>query len=223
MKNILIVLLLVFSMSLYAQKDVTKFLGIPVDGSKSEMISKLKAKGFQSVPTSDDLVGEFNGANVIVSVVTNNNKVCRIVVSDVNHVNKSSIQIRFNKLCGQFTNNPKYVSTQDYTIPEKEDISYEITVNKKRYEAVYYQQYAAIDTVAVVEKLQSTILSKYTKEQLANQTEEIKQDIAKFSAEYIINLYSKMPVWFMISDYCGEYYITMFYDNEYNRANGEDL
>lgn len=31
------------------------------------------------------------------------------------------------------------------------------------------------------------------------------------------------PVWFMISEHYGKYYITMFYDNEYNRANGEDL
>jgi len=27
----------------------------------------------------------------------------------------------------------------------------------------------------------------------------------------------------MISDFQGKYYITMYYDNEYNRANGEDL
>lgn len=40
MKVVLVVSLLVFSISLYAQKDVTKFLGIPVDGSKAEMIKK---------------------------------------------------------------------------------------------------------------------------------------------------------------------------------------
>ena len=31
------------------------------------------------------------------------------------------------------------------------------------------------------------------------------------------------PVWFMISELYGKYYISMFYDNEYNRPNGEDL
>ena len=36
MKVVLVVSLLVFSISLYAQKDVTKFLGIPVDGSKED-------------------------------------------------------------------------------------------------------------------------------------------------------------------------------------------
>ena len=31
------------------------------------------------------------------------------------------------------------------------------------------------------------------------------------------------PVWFRICESYGEYYITMFYDNENNHANGEDL
>ena len=50
MKKILsLAVLLVFSLAMYAQKDVTKFLGIPVDGTKSEMIKKLKEKGFTEV------------------------------------------------------------------------------------------------------------------------------------------------------------------------------
>ena len=48
-------------MSAFAQEDVTKFLGIPVDGFKPEMIRKLKAKGFVEHPyRTDELVGEFN-------------------------------------------------------------------------------------------------------------------------------------------------------------------
>lgn len=49
MKRILsIVFTLVISISLFAQKDVTKFMGIPVDGFKPAMIKKLKEKGFVS-------------------------------------------------------------------------------------------------------------------------------------------------------------------------------
>ena len=56
MKKILsLAVLLVFSLAMYAQKDVTKFLGIPVDGTKSEMIKKLKEKGFTESPNGDDL------------------------------------------------------------------------------------------------------------------------------------------------------------------------
>ncbi len=203
----------------YAQQDVTQFLGIPIDGSKTGMVRKLKEKGYQNDPTTDVLVGEFNGTDVHIHVVTNNNKVCRIMVSDANTTNERSIQIRFNRLCEQFANNPKYVSLQDYKIPEDEDIAYEITVHKKRYEAVFYQK-AATDTTVIKEKILPELLTKYKAEQLANPTDEIAPEIIKLSMEYI---YSKRPVWFMISDYNGEYYISMFYDNEYNRAHGEDL
>ena len=207
-------------MTLHAQNDVTTFLGIPVDGSESEMISKLKAKGYTSSSYDPKVLeGEFNGVKVNIYVATNNNKVCRIMLADATPVDERSIQIRFNNLCKQFENNPKYVSSkEDSTIADDEDISYEITVHKKRYEALFYQK----GTTDVVEKLSSVMLQKYTKEQLANPTEEIQSDIAKL-AEGFLEEQSKRPVWFMISEYYGKYYITMYYDNGYNRASGEDL
>ena len=61
MKKILSVLmLLLLSISIYAQQNVTKFLGIPVDGSKAAMIQKLKAKGFTYNTTTGFLEGVFN-------------------------------------------------------------------------------------------------------------------------------------------------------------------
>ena len=125
--------------------------------------------------------------------------------------------IRFNKLCEQFKNNSKYLSLEEnQTISEDEDISYEMTVHKKRYEAIFYQK---TDTIAVAKMLMSALSPKYTTEQLANPTEELQSEMVKLSIEYLM----KRPVWFMISDFQGKYYITMYYDNEYNRANGEDL
>ena len=41
--------------ALYAQKTVTKFLGIPVDGTKTAMIQQLEAKGYQYNSTMDVL------------------------------------------------------------------------------------------------------------------------------------------------------------------------
>lgn len=112
MKSIIITLLVAaVTLCANAQKDVTKFLGIPVDGSKSEMIQKLKAKGFK--PSSQDkniLEGIFNGRKVNVFINTNGNKVCRLMVCDADLMDERSIQIRFNTLCSQFSNNPKYVS-----------------------------------------------------------------------------------------------------------------
>lgn len=100
---------LLFSMSVYAQKDVTQFLGIPVDGSKWEMIQKLKEKGFRSSTVGEDILeGEFNGVQVHVHIATNNNKVYRIMLADVANRDETGIRLRFNKLCRQFANNPKY-------------------------------------------------------------------------------------------------------------------
>ncbi len=57
-KLVSLLLLCIMTMTMYAQqKDVTKFLGIPVDGTKSAMIQKLKAKGFTYDATKDVLRG----------------------------------------------------------------------------------------------------------------------------------------------------------------------
>lgn len=219
------ILALVTICAAYAQKDVTQFLGIPIDGSKSAMIQKLKAKGFKANSYREDVLeGEFNGMDVNVHIGTNGDKVCRIMVCDANPVDERSIKIRFNNLCRQFKKNPKYMSMDDYIIPDDEDISYAITVNNKRYEAIFYQHPVELsDTTLILEKIIPILTEKYTPEQLANPTGEMKSEMMKKALEYMIELYTNKTVWFMISDLYGKYYITMFYDNEYNRANGEDL
>ena len=143
MKKILtlaVVLMTTIALSAQEKKDVTKFLGIPVDGYKSEMISKLKAKGFTSTSRDKNILeGEFNGKDVELHVVTNNNKVYRIAVVDKNYTTETSIRIRFNTLISQFENNSKYIGFGNKTISEDENLSYEISVNDKRYEAIFYQ------------------------------------------------------------------------------------
>lgn len=225
MRRILsVAILLVISVSLFAQKDVTKFMGIPIDGFKPEMIQKLKEKGFVSSASDKNILeGEFNGSQVTIHVVTTNNKVSRIGISDVNYVDETDIRIRFNRLCQQFKSNSKYTSLDDYTIPEDEDISYEMKVNNKRYEAVFYQNPVITDSIAMANELKEILLQKYSEKELENPTEDIKTDITKMGVSYAMDLISKKPIWFIISDFYGKYYITMFYDNEYNRANGEDL
>ena len=214
------------------QKDVTKFLGIPVHGYKPAMIEKLKAKGFTpTIADKDILEGEFNGTDVNVCIVTNNNKVYRIMLADKNNRGETDIKIRFNNLCRQFGNNPKYrpMTDKEQTIPDDEHLSYEITVNKKRYEAGFYQ-ISQLDTVAIYNESKQSLLSKYTQEQLDNPTEEISTKIQKayitnkamYDFQNILTAHNK-SVWFMISEFAGKYYICMYYDNKYNQADGEDL
>ena len=130
-----------FSAGLYAQEGVIKFLGIPVDGTKQEMIQKLKSKGFTYNQQKGVLEGEFNGEQVSIQVQTQNNKVWRLRIFDTEPRSKGQIKIRFNKLVGQFENNSKYTPAKKYqTISENEDILREIGINDKQYQAVFLSE-----------------------------------------------------------------------------------
>lgn len=212
--------------ALFAQNDVTKFLGIPVDGSKSEMIQKLKAKGFRYDREMDCLEGEFNGRNSYIFVATNNDKVYRIMVKDATSSNETNIKIRFNTLCRQFGNNKKYqsASSESYIIPEDEDIAYNMSINDKRYQASYFQvPEGGIDSTAIAQEAQTFIYSKYSQEQLSALTEEQGKELMEDLLLYMTDKLYKRSVWFMIAEQFGDYYILLYYDNGYNQANGEDL
>ena len=228
MKKLLFSLLAtLLTLSLYAQNDVTTFLGIPVDGLKSEMRQKLIAKGFtpKKVGNNEYLEGEFNGTDVHIFIATNNNKVYRIMVCDANTQNEANIKIRFNKLVNQFENNKRYTALDQYTISDTEDISYEMLVHKKNFDALFYQNpdMEKVDTLALQNKIREQLLKKYKPEQLENPTEEMNQEVQAIAMRIGMDMIFKKPVWFRICESYGEYYITMYYDNEYNHANGEDL
>ena len=220
-------LMVVLAITMYAQNDVTTFLGIPVDGFKSEMKQKLVSKGFvpRKVGDNEYLEGEFNDTDVHVYIATNNNKVYRIMLCDANTQSESNIKVRFNRLVNQFRNNKRYTAREDYTLSDSEDISYGMTVEKKNYDALFYQvpNMEKVDTLAIQEKVRTELLKKYSQEQLDNPTEEMNEEVQKIATRIGMDMFLKKPVWFRICEHYGEYYITMFYDNEYNHANGEDL
>ena len=227
-KIILMMIAMTISFASFAQnKDVTTFLGIPVDGTVSSMKQKLVSKGFvpKKVGTNEFLEGEFNGTDVHVYIATNNNKVYRIMLCDANTQNEANIKIRFNKLVSQFENNKRYTSLDKYTLSDEENISYEMTVNKKNYDALFYQvpNMEKVDTLALQKKVRNELLSKYTEAELKNPSEEITKEIQNTAIKIGMETMFMKPVWFRICKSYGEYYITMYYDNEYNHANGEDL
>lgn len=241
MKKLFSIVLMMFcALTISAQTDVTTFLGIPVDGFKADMRKKLIAKGFTPTTYREDVLeGEFNGHDVYVHIVTNNNKVWRIMVADKNNINETDIKIRFNKLVRQFENNERYKKPFDsvaeeignlgsneeggYIIPEEEDISYEMSVNNKRYEANFCQVLDKSIKEAIPISEEEVI--KYLKAlEIENPTEEVKknaEDLMRWSISY--DMEEKKSVWFMICEVGGKYYIAMYYDNKYNEANGEDL
>lgn len=216
---------------LNAQVEVTKFLGIPVDGTKYEMISKLKAKGYTWNSTYEWLEGEFNGRDVIIRVVTNNNKVYRILVVDKIYSNETEIRIRFNKLLSQFEKNERYLSelgALNEPIEDDEDISYNISVKNKRYEASFIQFDKKIlaDTILYRNKLEQYLNDRYPEEEIAELRDKLNED-SDFAFQFVSNMYEDWfgnnSVWFMISEEYGKYRILLFYDNNNNAANGEDL
>ena len=223
MKKLIILPLLFVAVFASAQIEVTKFLGIPVDGSKQQMIQKIKEKGYLYNIIYDRLEGEFNGRDVFIYVVTNNNKVYRILVEDAVYSSEGDIKIRYNTLLRQFkNNNQKYLSmsTEDGELSESEDISYEMTIHNKRYEAAFIQITNTLDSVTLSKKMQEFNKENYGDDYLLDMTGE---QILGASIQFFLSLYIDNSVWFMINERYGRYGILLYYDNNRNRANGEEL
>lgn len=229
MKNILFILLLSINLSSFSQTSVTKFLGIPVDGYKKEMIENLKEKGFTASKHNNEILeGEFNGEEVYIHIATNNNKVYRLMISDKNTRGETDIRIRFNKLCQQFLENKKYIpksKEQNYEIKDSENIKYEIIVKDKRYEAAFAQVAEITDTLAIQEEIRKRVLNNITEEELSDTAtiNNLYKNAMHESLKLMLEKSYKNSVWFMICEYEGKFYISMYYDNENNMANGEDL
>ena len=232
MKRLLsfIIGMLIMCSTVFGQSENTlKFLGIPVDGSKSEMVSALKNRGFRYDSNSGFLVGDFNGRESRIGIVENHGKVYRVVVFDANTSDVSQIRIRFNNLIHQFENNDKYFCiVSNDIIPEDEDIHYEILVKKKQYiaEFIYNPLYG-----------NDELRDKLINEAIEESKEKIRDDksiefysdkdnyhqlISSLVGLKVIQM-SNSSVWFTIFEHYGEYYIGIYYDNLSNKPNGEDL
>ncbi|MBR3572009.1 MAG: hypothetical protein IKN99_01980 [Bacteroidales bacterium] len=227
MKNIsLLIVVLLVSIVSFAQNDVTKFLGIPVDGTKSDMIQKLKTKGFTYDAVNDVLHGQFNGRKSNIYIATNKGKVCRIMVCDDIGISEAEIKIRFNNLCRQFENNEKYIHRDllgSYEIGEDVDISYEMLVHNKRFQAAYYQISENDNDSTDLMKFLENVQNHYTEEELENLSEEEAKMMLNQFWDSLNRPSLHKSVWFMISRNFNRYNINIYYDNELNMANGEDL
>lgn len=220
MKRLFFILtLIIWSVASFAQDNTLKFLGIPVDGTEANMIAQLKQKGFTYDATKKVLKGKFNGRESEIYISTNYGKVDRIYVADAETMNEANIRIRFNNLISQMNNNSKYFSFGNEEISESEDISYEMLVHNKRYQASYSlkTQLTEEDERIVTERAAAL------KEKMAGQEE--SEILSAALVETMKYIYEKSTgsVWFMISEHYGKYYISMYYDNLKNRPNGEEL
>lgn len=228
MKKFIALFILLLSLTAHAQKDVTTFMGIPVDGTEAEMKKALLQKGFKYEPAVDCIYGKFNGRLSYIHIVTNNNKVSRIIVEEGGLLDENKVKTRFNKLVRKFDKDKKYTKkfTSDYIIPEDENIEKGIESNELRYVAAYLQatEHVEIDTTYAYTRVAEIVFREFTPEQVKNPTEAQQQKIQKIleeeSKKIINELLAKKSVWFMINRKYGMYNILLYYDNEYNRTDG---
>ena len=136
-----------------SQSDVTLFKGIAIDGTKERMVKALKKQGFKEssedlsclrtgfygLESGELLSGEFNGMQVIVSIIENKGKVCGIGVVENLRRNEAQIKRAFNDLVEQFNNHKNYKPyKENHKIDERARIEYAMGVNKKEYRAIFY-------------------------------------------------------------------------------------
>ena len=216
-----IAIMITFAVS--AQKNVTKFMGIPVDGTKAEMIQKLKAKGFTYNSMLDVLTGQFNGKDVDLRVFTNHDKVWLIAVI-YPFEDLVTLKTHFNALCRQFDAHKNYTDydfvnemirygrfyLKSKQIGDNEDIAYQMSINNKKYIARYYQTTKVDwDTIGI------------SKWKLKNNLTDKDPEIAKL--KFLYSKISHKVVFFCIETHIAGDFLMIRYCNNLNAPNGEDL
>lgn len=177
-KIICTILLALATVFAFAQNSgAIKFLGIPIDGTEAQFTTQLKAKGFRYNSVNECYKGQFNGKEVDVYVHTNHNLVDRVYVA-FPATSEESIRIEFNRLLGQFKDNGKYMDLVfNEEIPTDDDISYEITVHNKRYQASFSYFDLDRDPIELANGLLDKCSEFFTPDQLAKMKELVKASV----------------------------------------------
>lgn len=174
-----VLLMLVTSIFVYGQDSGSlKFLGIPVDGPKTQFTTKLKTKGFTYNPSSECYTGQFNGTNVNLFVHTNHDLVDRVYISFPSTRDEEDIKNEYNLLLSQMKDTGKYMDLSfNERIPANEDIYHEISVNKKRYQASFCYFDPTRDPLSMVDDLMKKFSGIMPDDVLAKMTEFVKVSI----------------------------------------------
>ena len=144
--------------------NILTFLEIPIDGYKHSFERELKWKGFSYNNSKKCYEGQFNGMSSFVYVSSYHNRVDRILVLFPD-IEENYLRIQFNSLLTQLQNNDKYLSsTNNEEIPADEDISYQISVNHKRYIASF--NYFGTGKIPMIADFLSECRDIYTSEQM---------------------------------------------------------
>ena len=177
MNRILLIIFLAFVSVVASSQDAgaLKFLGIPIDGTEAQFASKLKGKGFTYSSVYESYKGQFNGKNVDVYIHTNHNLVDRVYVA-FPYTSEEGIRVEYDRLLSQFKENGKYMDlSMNEEIPEDDDISYEISVKNKRYQASFSYFDPDRDPIVFMDALLDKFSEFFTEEQLVKLKEYSKK------------------------------------------------
>ena len=212
----------------YAQDNqVTKFLGIPIDGTKSGMIQKLRAKGFTYNSSTEGLEGTFNGERVTLYVVTNNSKVYRIAVIPKQSWDEGQIKIKYNNQLSQFIDNGKYCLLSHDSI-DNVDLDYQMFVKNEVFQTAMIQLPGSINDPTFRKKVEDAYLSNFKSSTLDKEYESITNmdnpEIFDIACMLYARNYRDNIVWFTIDrEGYNRYSLLIYHDNTKNKAHGEDL
>ena len=138
-KPLFFALFILLATTSYAQK-VVEFMGIPIDGTEAEMLSKLKEKGFRETDAPNILEGLFEDLPVEVVVLDNSRD--KVYEMDLRHEMGSDEALaikRYNSLLLNFRNDPKYNDSYSELIPEGEPIGEKLRLDTHLYSACFSQ------------------------------------------------------------------------------------
>ena len=180
------------------------FLGVPVDGTKSDVINALTSRGFAYDLDEEGMLGEFEGENVFLHISENKaGKVYQIMVYfHTKESAKENIEV-YNKLVNRFNAD----STNYWSFYEEELIPENVNLDSliKEEEGEIWAEYLLtqqLDTAAYLQNTFAALLSKFTPEQIKNPTEEQRSEMVAIMQQEISKLHS------------GRVFIGLFKDEE---------
>lgn len=125
----IIIMNVVVVLSINAQNlcSTPKFMGIPIDGTKTKMIEQLQSKGFNYDKNKDCLKGRFNGRKVKLWIQSQNDNVWGVKVQYYKTFWEDKMAKRYNDLFDDLWNRGKYeyVSGQKLGFREKVSVNSE--------------------------------------------------------------------------------------------------
>lgn len=202
-----------------SNENVFKFLGIPIDGTKEEMISALKENHFNQHYSGDYLTGIFNGEDVRLYIGTNHGIVDKITVEYPYCSDDNDTRVKYNTLLSRFNRNSKYISINPrIDIPIEEEIYFKLNKNSKYYDAVYFFLQPNIKRREWVQQFKQEYQGRYNKPLDGLSYEELEEALFCLSSE--LSEAVSGIVWFTLTD---PHRIKINYVNLNNRPHGEDL